>query len=49
LSILAPLVVPLTGGLGWAATRVKLTRVGDGNGELILFAGSDEEHPHEHR
>jgi anaerobic selenocysteine-containing dehydrogenase len=49
LSILAPLAEPETGALAWAATRVRLTRVGDGHGELILFAGSDQEHPHDHR
>jgi molybdopterin-containing oxidoreductase family iron-sulfur binding subunit len=49
LSILAPSVEAETGALAWAATRVKLTRVAEGRGELILFAGSDDEHPHEHR
>ena len=49
LAILAPLSEPETGALAWAATRVKLTRIAGGNGELILFAGSDEEHPHDHR
>jgi hypothetical protein len=49
LAILAPLTEPETGALAWAATRVRVTRVADGRGELILFAGSDDEHPHEHR
>lgn len=49
IAILAPVVEPHTGALAWGATRVKVTRVGDSRGELILFAGSDVEHPHEHR
>jgi anaerobic selenocysteine-containing dehydrogenase len=47
LSILAPLVVPETGSLAWAATRVKITKVGEG--KLVLFAGGMREHQHEHR
>ncbi len=44
-SILAPLTEPVTGALAWAATRVRVTRVGDANGQLILFAGGmREEH-----
>ena len=46
-SILAPMVVPETGSLAWAATRVKISRVGEG--KLILFAGGLRERPHEHR
>ncbi len=48
LSILAPLVVPETGSLAWAATRVKLRRTGQSK-DLILFAGGMHEHPHFHR
>jgi anaerobic selenocysteine-containing dehydrogenase len=54
IAILAPVVEPETRALAWAATRVKVTRVGDrsaadeDNG-LILFAGGDVEHAHEHR
>ena len=33
--------------LAWAATRVKITRAGDGDGRLIMFAGEMREHPHE--
>jgi hypothetical protein len=33
-----------TGALAWAATRVKLSRVGEGDGRLILFAGGMREH-----
>jgi len=38
ISILAPANVEGTGSLAWAATRVKLSRVG--RGKLILFGGS---------
>jgi anaerobic selenocysteine-containing dehydrogenase len=48
-AILAPVTEPQTGALAWAATRVQIKRISDGNGELILFAGSAVEHPHEHR
>jgi menaquinone reductase, molybdopterin-binding-like subunit len=43
ISILAPLTVADVGSLAWAATRVKITRVGEG--KLILFGGSLEERP----
>ena len=42
--LLAPLTEETTGALAWAATRVKLTRVGDRDGRLILFAGGMREH-----
>jgi anaerobic selenocysteine-containing dehydrogenase len=38
ISILAPMSVAGTGALAWAATRVKISRVGEGS--LILFGGS---------
>lgn len=38
ISILAPMPVEGTGALAWAATRVKISRVGEGS--LILFGGS---------
>jgi anaerobic selenocysteine-containing dehydrogenase len=47
IAILAPVAEPETGALAWAATRVKVTRVGDGDGRLIMFAGEMREHPHE--
>jgi hypothetical protein len=47
--VLAPTVEPETGALAWAATRVKLTRVGDADGSLIRFAGSLTEAEHTHR
>jgi hypothetical protein len=39
-----------TGALAWAATRVRLTRIGPPDGSLILFAGGMREHlEQEHR
>jgi anaerobic selenocysteine-containing dehydrogenase len=46
LKILAGATTEDTGSLAWAATRVRLTRVGPPNGDLILFAGEMREHPH---
>jgi anaerobic selenocysteine-containing dehydrogenase len=43
--ILAPVTEPETQSLAWAATRVKISRVGEG--KLILFAGGMRERPHE--
>ena len=43
LQILAPVTEPETGSLAWAATRVRVSRA-DGDGELILLAGSLREH-----
>jgi anaerobic selenocysteine-containing dehydrogenase len=37
--LLAPVVEPVTGAPAWAATRVKVARVADPDGSLILFAG----------
>jgi anaerobic selenocysteine-containing dehydrogenase len=48
-SILAPVTEAGTGALAWAATRVRVTRVGPADGSLILFAGGTREHPEEHR
>jgi anaerobic selenocysteine-containing dehydrogenase len=42
--LLAPVIGEATGAFAWAATRVKLTRVGDSDGRLILFAGGMREH-----
>ena len=47
IDILAPLIEPETGALAWGATRVRLSRVSAGTGELILFAGGMREHPNE--
>jgi anaerobic selenocysteine-containing dehydrogenase len=46
-AILSPVVEPQTGALAWAATRVRLTRVGGPDGRLILFAGESREQPAE--
>ncbi|MDA1184456.1 MAG: molybdopterin-dependent oxidoreductase [Acidobacteria bacterium] len=47
--LLAPMTDAATGALAWAATRVRVTRVGPPDGRLILFAGSLREHGEEHR
>jgi menaquinone reductase, molybdopterin-binding-like subunit len=47
--VLGPSVEQVTGALAWAATRVKLTRVGDPDGTLIRFGGSLTEAEHTHR
>ena len=39
MEILAPLTEPVTGALAWAATRVRMSRIGPPDGRLILFAG----------
>ena len=44
IELLAPLTEPETGSLAWAATRVRITRVGGPDGRLILFAGGMREH-----
>jgi anaerobic selenocysteine-containing dehydrogenase len=43
ISILAPMTVEGTGSLSWAATRVKVSRVGEG--KLVMFGASMEETP----
>ena len=43
ISILAPMTVAGTDSLAWAATRVKISRVGEG--KLVLFGASMEEKP----
>jgi menaquinone reductase, molybdopterin-binding-like subunit len=45
LTILAPVAEAATGQLAWSATRVKLTKVADADGTLILFAGATRERP----
>jgi anaerobic selenocysteine-containing dehydrogenase len=48
LSILAPLAERETGSLAWAATRVKIARVGGPDqAKLVLFAGGMSGFPHE--
>jgi len=48
IAILAPVTEPETGTLAWAATRVKVSRIGGSDGSLIMFAGEMRERPHEH-
>jgi len=48
IAILAPATDAATGELAWAATRVKIARVADADGSLIMFAGEMREHPHGH-
>ena len=47
--LLAPVTVESTGAVAWAATRVKIARVGDADGRLILFAGGMREHEEHER
>jgi len=44
-SLLAPISDATTGALAWAATRVRVTRVGEPDGRLIMFAGGLREAP----
>lgn len=48
-NVLAPVVHSETGTLAWAATRVKVARVGDADGHLIMFSARGElrENPRE--
>jgi hypothetical protein len=48
LAILAPVTEAATGQLAWSATRVKVTRVAEADGSLILFAGATRERPFHH-
>ena len=47
--LLAPVTEATTGALAWAATRVRLSRVGPPDGRLIMFAGGMRERSEEHR
>ncbi len=47
--LLAPVTDAATGSLAWAATRVRVSRVGPPDGRLILFAGGLREHLEQHR
>ena len=46
-TVLAPVAEAETGAPAWAATRVRVTRAGDADGRLILFAGHLREEPNE--
>jgi menaquinone reductase, molybdopterin-binding-like subunit len=43
MEIVAPVTEPATGALAWAATRVRVSRVGPPDGRLVLFAGGIRE------
>ena len=47
--ILAPLTEGTTGAVAWAATRVRISRVGPPDGRLVMFAGGMREHLEEGR
>ena len=47
--VLGPSVEPETGALAWAATRVKIARVGEADGGLIRFGAALTEAEHTHR
>jgi anaerobic selenocysteine-containing dehydrogenase len=47
IEILAPVKVPETGALAWAATRVSIAKVAEADGRLVLFAGSLRDYPPE--
>ncbi len=46
--LLAAVTEATTGAVAWAATRVRVSRVGDPDGRLVLFAGGMRERPYEH-
>jgi len=43
MEVVAAVTEPTTGALAWAATRVRISRVGPPDGRLILFAGGIRE------
>jgi anaerobic selenocysteine-containing dehydrogenase len=45
IGILAPVVEPETGALAWAATRVKIQKVANDDGRLVVIAGSLRDNP----
>lgn len=44
-AVLGPATDTATGRLAWAATRVRVTKAGPGDGRLILFGGATRERP----
>ena len=48
-ALLAPVAEATTGALAWAATRVRLSRIGGPDGRLIMFAGGLREEVEPHR
>jgi anaerobic selenocysteine-containing dehydrogenase len=47
IEILAPVKEPETGAIAWAATRVKIAKVAEADGSLVLIAGSLRDYPPE--
>ena len=47
--VLAPVTEPATGAVAWAATRVRVSRVGPPDRRLALFGGGLREHVEGHR
>jgi anaerobic selenocysteine-containing dehydrogenase len=47
IKILAPIKEETTGALAWAATRVKIAKVANADGRLVMFGGSLREYPGE--
>jgi anaerobic selenocysteine-containing dehydrogenase len=43
IELIAPVTEPTTGALAWAATRVKIAKVGPPDGGLVMFAGGMRE------
>jgi molybdopterin-containing oxidoreductase family iron-sulfur binding subunit len=48
-SLLGPVREATTGALAWAATRVRIARIGQPDGRLVMFAGGLREEPEHHR
>ena len=48
-SLLAAVTEPTTGALAWAATRVRVSRIGEPDGRLVMFAGGLREEVEPHR
>jgi anaerobic selenocysteine-containing dehydrogenase len=47
--LIAPVTEPTTGALAWAATRVRISRIGPPDGRLVMFAGGMREAVEEER
>jgi hypothetical protein len=47
--VIAPVTEPATGAIAWAATRVRVSRIGPADGRLILFGGGLREQVEGHR
>jgi menaquinone reductase, molybdopterin-binding-like subunit len=49
IDVLTPMTVDRVGTVAWAATRVKVLRVSEPDGRLVLFAGGTREHDEQTR